>query len=227
LAKEYDIDKMSTKLQEAKEIIWEFPLNNTMIVVQGFNYSYDKKVPEDATGTRYKLDGYFTDAIVQVRGNSIFITRPGAADNAINACQDYRIGKTYSTTKINNTIKCSIKKNGLVYSAAKDLTFGIMGTNGTDATVVIDFNNNKTALTADKENEALKVTAHLYDSTHTEIDFNNLDLEINCEWSWFVYKEFTKSEEESIKDAALNEYLINHPDIAGDLTDASKEEIKK
>lgn len=228
LAEEYDIDKMSVKLEEAKEIIWEFPLRNSMIVVQGFNYSYDEEIAEDEKGSRYKLSGYLEDATVKVRGNSIFIMRPSAEDGSINAVQDYRIGKTYSTTKINNTIKCSIKKNGLVYSAAKELTFGIMGTNGTDATVVIDFNNNKTALTADWESEALKVTAHLYDSTHTEIDFNDTTLKtLSCEWTWKTYKEFTSAEEESIREDALNQYLSEHPEEADILTDEDKEEIMK
>ena len=71
-----------------------------------------------------------------------------------------------------------------------------MGTNGTDATVVIDFDDNKVALTADTPinektgndlGEALSLTAHLYDSTHKEVDFYNESLNLSCEWSWFYY----------------------------------------
>ena len=35
--------------------------------------------------------------------------------------------------------------------------------------------------------EALSLTAHLYDSTHKEVDFYNKDLNLSCEWSWFYY----------------------------------------
>jgi hypothetical protein len=45
-----------------------------------------------------------------------------------------------------------------------------MGTNGTDATLVIDFNNNVSALTADVT-ESIEVTARLYDQNHNEVDF--------------------------------------------------------
>ena len=62
--------------------------------------------------------------------------------------------------------------------------------------VVIDFDDNKVALTADTPideetgndlGEALSLTAHLYDSTHKEIDFYNESLNLSCEWSWFYY----------------------------------------
>ena len=35
--------------------------------------------------------------------------------------------------------------------------------------------------------EALSLTAHLYDSTHKEVDFYNESLNLSCEWSWFYY----------------------------------------
>lgn len=197
LAEEYDIDKQATLLTEAKEIIWEFPLNYSMIVVNGFDYNYDKEIEEDENGSKYKLPGYYNDAIIKVRGNSIYIIRNSKEDGSIVATQDYRIKKTYNATNLNNTVKCTIKKDSLIYSASKELTFGIMGTNGTDATVVIDFDNNKTALTADLDNETLKVTAHLYDSNHNEVDFNNTDLGLSCEWSW-LYKEIVDGEDISL-----------------------------
>lgn len=178
LVSEYDIDEVAPKLTEAKAIIWEFPLNNSMIIVQGFDYN--KKAP---------LEGFYKDATVEVKGNSIYIKRLGSPNgDSINSHQDYRINKTYNASKLNNTVKCTVHKNGLVYTASKELSFGLMGTNGTDATVVIDFDNNKTALIANEKNETLKVTAHLYDSSHNEVDFNNLDLNLSCQWSWQYYQ---------------------------------------
>lgn len=178
-------NEIPTKLINAQKIIWEFPLYNSMIVVHGYDY-YNKK----------PLDGYFIGDLVEEENGFIKITRKCNGNNEINSKQDYRILKTYSQSKINNTIKCTILKNEIEYSATKDFTFGLMGTNGTDATVVIDFDDNKVALTADtpidKETgkdlgEALSLTAHLYDSTHKEVDFYNESLNLSCEWSWFYY----------------------------------------
>ena len=207
LAENYNVDAVASMLHEAKEITWEFPLQNSMVIVQGFNYSYpiydNEWINKDQglinyetlyanddlnNGARYKLEGFYNDAIIKVRGNSIYITRKCAEDGSINALQDYRINKTFNSSALNNTIKCTILKDGLIYSATKELTFGIMGTNGTDATVVIDFDNNKTALTANLDSETLKVTAHLYDSSHKEIDFQDVtNKNIECYWSWDSY----------------------------------------
>ena len=168
----------SDKLQEATKIVWEFPLYNSMIILDGFDYY--KLIP---------LDGYYTNNEISVNKQQglIQVTRYPDESGKINSKQDYRIQKTYNQTKVNNTIRCTITKNQIEYSASKDFTFGLMGTNGTDATVVIDFEDNKVALTADRD-EALSLRAHLYDSTHKEIDLNNKDLNISCEWSWYKIK---------------------------------------
>lgn len=207
LAENYNVDAVASMLHEAKEITWEFPLQNSMVIVQGFNYSYpiydNEWINKEQglvnyetlyanddlnNGARYKLEGFYNDAIIKVRGNSVYIIRKCAEDGSINALQDYRINKTFNSSALNNTIKCTILRDGLIYSATKELTFGIMGTNGTDATVVIDFDNNKTALTANLDSETLKVTAHLYDSSHKEIDFQDVtNKNIECYWSWDSY----------------------------------------
>lgn len=240
LAQEYNIDKSAPRLEEATEIIWEFPLNNTMLIVDGFNYSftYDKdtevtigntpdfiKMEENdkAKGiNRFIKQGYLDDAKVQVRGNTIFITRYCLPDLRINPIQKYLIKKTYNATAINNTVRCSIKKNSLMYSTSKDFSFGLMGTTGTDATVVIDFENNKTALTADSSSETLNAAVHLYDSSYNELDFNNTDLieqGLSCEWSWYAYHEFSEDQELAMLQQALNELKVQNPDAYAALTD--------
>ena len=224
LAENYDIDAESPPLTEAKEIIWEFPLNNSMIVLHGFNYNFlyefsdvqraellDKngkilynRLQELLNGKDdiFKLPGYFTDATIKVNNDIIYIIRQSDADGKINNLQDYRVNKTYSANKIKNTIECSIKKNGLIYSASKEFSFGLMGTNGADATVVIDFDNNISALTANIE-ESVKLTARLYDRNHDEVDFNNSDLGLSCEWKWAYYHQFSNEQEEEILAKAL------------------------
>lgn len=187
LAEQYSVDTVAKPLTEAKEIIWEFPLRNSMIIIQGFNYNFDAAAEEDAAGSKYKLPGFYTDATIKVLGNSVFISRVSDEGGIINPIQDYRINKTYNASALNNSVKCTVLKNGLVYSTVKELTFGIMGTNGTDATVVIDFDNNKTALTANVADETLRVSAHLYDSSHTDVFENNNTY--TCQWEWMEYDE--------------------------------------
>lgn len=243
-----DVDKNADLLTEAQTIVWEFPLNNTMFVVQGFNYNYKQNIKEeyskeildktedlwyniiedlDPMGNIYKMSGYYTNGeVIKVDGNSIKIIRYGQG-NQIYALQDYRIQKTYAATKINNTVKCSIDKNGYTYSASKDFSFGLMGTNGTDATLVIDFNNNITALTANEE-ETVKVSARLYDNNHNEVDFYNNDLNLQCEWKWAYYHEFSKEREDQILAEALAAQELKAEDLTyGELQKIRAEAVGK
>jgi hypothetical protein len=224
------------ELTEGQKIIWEFPLNNSMIIVDGFNYNYkrdakdyleqakkyleenpeyaenflDKSenlwyniIAEQYKERLFKLDGYYNNGEkIRVENGLIKIIRVGE-DNKVEAHQDYRIEKTYASPKINNTVKCSVDKNGYTYSGSKELSFGLMGTNGTDATLTIDFNNNVSALTADVA-EAVKITARLYDNNHNEVDFNNESLNLECEWSWAYYHQFSNEQEETFLTDALN-----------------------
>ena len=101
---------------------------------------------KDPTGQRYKSDARYDNAIIRVSGNTIYITRNCKEDGSIDNKQDYRIGKTFSQSYLNNTVKCTIRKNSLNYSATKEMSFGLMGTNGTDVTLVIDFDNNRISI---------------------------------------------------------------------------------
>lgn len=256
--KDIDVAEEAPDLTEAKTIIWEFPFKNTMITIHGFNYNF--KVPEAAQikdsknrvvgtdwdkmaelypdGSIYKLDGYFlgdSAAKIKVVGNTIYIHRSCDDSGKINNKQDYRINKTYNATSINNTVKCTISKNSLNYVATKDMSFGLMGTNGTDATLVIDFDDNKTALTAilarDENNnpilDKLDLTAHLYDFNHKEVDFNDLDLELECEWKWYAYHEFTEPKElEIYQNYLINNNIINNLNEEQNLTAAQRREYR-
>ena len=184
LTSEYNVDQLAPPLKEAKWITWEFPLTNTMIEVEGFDYR-----------TKQKKPGFFNDAEVEVKNGIIYITRYGnpSSGHAINNEQNYFIKDFYSVSYTNNTVKCTISKDRMIYTATKDMQFGLRGTSGAEATLVLNFDNNKTALTACKSNESLRVTAHLYDSTYKEIDFNDEAFGLTCDWSWAVYHQKFKS----------------------------------
>lgn len=180
IAKNFKTDE-SVDFLEARRIIWEFPLNNTMIIVDGFNYNYKY----EKNNSSYTLPGYYNDAVVEItKENTIRITREWNEKNGkIYNLQDYRIEKTYNAISINNTVKCTIEKDDITYSATKDFSFGLIGTNGTDVTLVIDFDNNRTALNANAEKEIVSLTAHLYDYNHQEIRFEDYP-EVTCTWTW-------------------------------------------
>ena len=231
-------------LTEAIEITWDFPFNNTMISVGGFNYNYKKKLTDnfnyadktciiddidyyslfsnieydtknkklkkytfavqdvntiDSKGNLFKLNSnseYDKDATFNFDGNRISITRlrqqkdpdvepETANDYTIHPYQDYTVKLTYNASALQNDIHCSIKKNNKTYEAVKVLQFGIMGTNGTDTTVVITFDPDQIALTHNKTVDMFRLTANIYDYNHNIVDFTNIDNDhIKIKWEW-------------------------------------------
>jgi hypothetical protein len=63
----------------------------------------------------------------------------------------YRIARTYNSKYTNNTIQCIYKLNGVVYTTEIDLTFGKVGTMGSDQTLVIDFVGDTVAYTVGEQ----------------------------------------------------------------------------
>lgn len=159
------------QLAEAESVEWIIPASNTMIVIDDpptSGYSEDTK-------DFYVQDGYY------------HITRYGEKNKKYdviansNNIQPYRIAYMYSQTKSNNTVKCNIVRNKVSYSAIKEMTFGPIGTSGTDYTFILDFNNGATALTVNNKDRAVTVRARLYDYEGKEIE----GLESReIAWSW-------------------------------------------
>ena len=97
-------------------------------------------------------------------------------------------------------------------------------------TVEIDFNNNKTALTAEpfegSSLETLKLTARLLDSSNKEIPLDDLKYEhVKFQWDWFAYNQnlvggYTSSEQKGYYTleylnelkTELDTYFIDNPD---------------
>ena len=96
----------------------------------------------------------------------------------------YQISPTYSQSNNNNTIQCSIVKDGTKYSTSKELSFGIMGTADTDYTLVLDFDDNKHAIVVDGTSTKYSCTLRLYDQSGKEV--NNFVNEKN-EVTWSLY----------------------------------------
>lgn len=152
-----------SKLVEAQRVIWQIPIKNTML-----NFG----VKDDGIDATYK------EIIIDLTNENVNVS-PG--EFSLN----YTINTFYSSNKSNNTVIAKIEKDGIVYTAIKDFTFGQAGTNGTDCTLVIDMiaheNLNNKVFTAIKSGIRDNYTfrAQLYDNEGKEItDFKN------CSWIW-------------------------------------------
>ena len=152
-------------LTEAESIEWIIPANNTMIKL------YDDSIKPSNDGF-YHIIEYGEQGTNKIdKKNNLY----------------YTINSRYSQEKINNTIKCVVVRNKITYTAIKDLTFGPVGTSGTDYTFILDFvNNRENALTIWSDNElttrsekAVLVRARLYDYTGKELDIKDRKFQWN------------------------------------------------
>lgn len=151
-------------LTEAEFVEWIIPTERTMIQLEESFYG-------DADEVTWEKDT-----------NRIHIKRKcESTDESIAnvSAQKYKIKSYYSQSYSDNIIQCKIVKDKITYTATKELTFGTAGTTGTDYTFILDFDNGITALTIGSE-DAVHVTARLYDYENNEIDIANKEIS----WSW-------------------------------------------
>lgn len=152
-----------SKLVEAQRVIWQIPIKNTML-----NFG----IKDDGTDAIYK------EIVIDLTNENVNVS-PGEFS------LDYTINTFYSANKSNNTVIAKVEKDGIVYTAIKDFTFGQAGINGTDCTLVIDMVaheslNNKvfTAIRSGVRDKYI-FKAQLYDNEGKEVtNFNN------CKWTW-------------------------------------------
>lgn len=174
---EVDENNPNCELIEAEQIEWIIPLAKTMIVLDNLPdsdtfdednnpyYSYDY----DASGQKIRI--HIFNYGNPNRGYDI------SGSNTLT----YRIKGYYSQTYSDNTIQCKIIKDKITYTATKEMTFGVAGTTGTDCTFILDFDNGITAVT-NETNNAITITARLYDYENNEVDISSKTIK----WSWKV-----------------------------------------
>ena len=107
----------SNKTLEAESITWTVPTSNTMLFFPGLSNSNNNCITWESD------------------------------NGSVSAELEYQINNVYAREKTNNTIQCSIKKNGVIYNSSITFTFGTMNTSGADVNLQIVF--------ADQENTAL------------------------------------------------------------------------
>ena len=150
-------------LTEAESVEWIIPTERTMIQLEDSFYEGAEVTEEkDTKRIHIKRKSTSTD---------------GSIANV--SAQKYKIKSYYSQSYSDNIIQCKIVKDKITYTATKELTFGTAGTTGTDYTFILDFDKGITAVTADS-NDAVFVTARLYDYENNEIDISDRKIT----WSW-------------------------------------------
>lgn len=144
-----EFDKVITgdkKLDKVETIKWYFPVENTMIElpVEGCEYSL---LEENKDNSIHAISAGLVD------GNQWFcIERQGVAVETDRVAgeivptaleQIFRIKSYYTQTAINNTVRCEIYKNNKTFAAEYTIYFGVHGTNGTDYTLTVSYEEYK------------------------------------------------------------------------------------
>ena len=124
-------------------------------------------------------DYYGIDYVMSERGANFI----DATTGNLNTAQTYSIKNYFNLTDANNTIRCVLSINGVEYEATKEFLFGKAGTNGSNATFVLSFKDNKDALVA-AEGEEIAVKVQLYDANNSRVGPTAAQAE-NIEWSWY------------------------------------------
>ena len=104
----------------------------------------------------------------------------------------YKIKETYSSWQVENTIACEIVKDGESFYGSQSLNFGIAGTNGSDATLVISFTNNKRTLESNGSFYYQRaIQAHSPESVQFKLELFNskgklIELSDKCTVAWHL-----------------------------------------
>lgn len=169
-----------SELDTAERITWKIPLVNTMIHApeEGKEYTlYEEDGVTPLTGIEFAVeDGY---ALI-TRTNEFDLTNVQAGDTYENKLEQYfRINEYYVQTYTNNTVYCIVTKNNITYTAEFTMTFGPIGTNGTDYTLTVEMDAKTTALTKGATTPT-KINVKLFDYENKEIE--------NCGGAMITYK---------------------------------------
>ena len=123
---------------QAQNITWTFPAQNTMIELLD---SPTRTILEEGEAIAYQIN----------------TCKPR-----------YKINSYYSPNKSNNTITCEYLLNGRKYTTEKEFTFGPAGTMGTDQTLVIDFVGDVNAIDMSNVGSLYQLQVQLYDSQNIQ-----------------------------------------------------------
>ena len=177
-------------LDNVESIIWRIPLFNTMIDEPRAGREYDltdgmtavyweyvddngdlQTVHDEATKLALANGGTRFAAIYIKRMPNI---KSAATSDAIGAqtqwtaSQEFRIKSYYMESATNNIVKCYVRRDNIGYEGACELTFGPRGSNGTDFTFRMEFDDTIPALTKG-DTSLTKINISMFDYNNDEV----------------------------------------------------------
>ena len=188
-----------TDLDAAESITWMIPLVNTMIQKPEDGKEFDSSVDE-VTETE---DGQF----MMIKRDGKEHTGSIGTSFANSAVQYFRIKSYFTESATNNTVTCYVIKDHKTYEASFNMSFGPMGTNGTDFTFVLSMESDRTCLFK-QDCDPVQINATLYDYNNNEVPHGQ---NAPITYSWL-------SQDDIVKVGFCNE--------VGDLYDSNQEIIE-
>ena len=190
-------------LNMAEEITWYIPVQNSMIEepIAGKEFDIangDIYLPLEESG----MEGYVA---IKRQGTEI----AGEVDEdlqLIETVQTFRIKNYYTQTATNNTVYCVVRKNNRDYKASITLSFGTTGSNGTEATFLLQmYEDDKYSISATALNlggsKRLYIKPFLYDYNNKSVDIKANEIK----YSWYTPE--VKNQRINISTSGINAIL--------------------
>jgi hypothetical protein len=162
-------------LDGAESIVWKIPLTNSMI----YPPEDGKEYKSTDAATSYWVENGFA-YIKRLSGKSAAIAQDPGTVSDWSCEQKFRIKDYYQESATNNTVYCYVIKNNVAYEASQEMTFGPMGTNGTDFTFRMSFESDNVGITG-QDNQVIKVNLSMFDFNNEKVP-NFWNNGVNISW---------------------------------------------
>ena len=163
-------------------------ITNKIGTIDYLKWYFPKEVHQGKDSYTMIINELIETEIEEWNGIDYVISRRGPknideASGELSTTEYYSIKNYYNMSDANNTIRCVLSINGVEYVATKELLFGKAGTNGSNATFVLSFLDNKDALVA-ADGESITAQVELYDMNNSRVGFTEGQAN-KIQWSWF------------------------------------------
>lgn len=142
-------------------------------------------------------DGYFQITRYGVKPN-----KAAGTEEADSTQQYFRIKEYYTQSAINNTVYCTITKNNRTYTAEFSMVFGPVGTNGTDFTFTLEFDNKQPAITSSED--SVTIIPKVYDYQNKDVTEKYIS-KISYKWYSFNGDYYEANKKNAIEIGKINE----------------------
>lgn len=163
----YQGAEITSSIGKLDWIKWYFPVESTMLIISSSFYTENE----------------ISNEVVKYKGVDYKVITRKSSEEKLETQQAYSIDNQWSFQNSNNTIRCQVSIDGIIYEAIEELRFGKGGTNGTEITFLIEFTDNNNAVIAE-EGSQVSVRARLYDSTGARVGFTE-EMANKIKWSWY------------------------------------------